>query len=730
MKKTLVFLTVLAVFFFKAQAQVTIGSGLPPDKGALLDLKDHEDGSSSKGLLLPRVALITLSDPSPLTEHVDGMYVYNTSRNADVEPGNYVNDGQKWIRIKDAISEPWLNSATNAGAMNVGEDIYHLGTVGMGTTQNHPSAQVQISSVTKGLLVPRLSKIERDAITDPANGLIIFNTTSNCINYYSAPISRWLSMCGTYDPAVIGLISCDPPVGPSDDLTAGKVLTLSDTYTLAVSVSEIGTYEIIVRTTNGYAYSKSGLFTSTGNYNIVLDGQGAPVAAGSDNVTVTINGELVTPPCPLPSVLVNPASVTFSINCLTTAAQGTYTAAKGLNSSNYIEATLTVTNPGTAVIETTSVNGMTFRSGSINLENGTRTVRLYGSGTPVNAGTFDVDIIYNGASICTNVPIIVGSTKGTFEDPVLRCQEILVEVPSAPDGYYWLRNASNVKFKTYCDMDNANSDAWTLVQSLSERQILVVERTQNESIQTQQARNVVTTQAGKFNEYAFAVDGATVSSIGNSTASTSGRKFRFTIKEEGHTTASGATVEEIESSTVSPDNDVWAQDNYWNVTIFDGNPATGNYYTTNNITEGKLFGRPWGKPSASSMNYNFDGAAFAANPPGFYSYSNFFTGFYGALGYAGANNPANNITYTYHDRTDGNNGKTFTFNKWYINDLFGLYMNSEWQLNHHIGTCSNSTDDFGGASYCNTGWANWRPHRFNQRPDSNYEGRILQVWVK
>lgn len=57
-------------------------------------------------------------------------------------------------------------------------------------------------------------------------------------------------------------------------------------------------------------------------------------------------------------------------------------------------------------------------------------------------------------------------------------------------------------------------------------------------------------------------------------------------------------------------------------------------------------------------------------------------------------------------------------------------MNSEAQLNHHIGTCSNSTDDFGGASYCAAGFANWRPHRFNLRPDANYEGRIFQIWVK
>lgn len=270
--------------------------------------------------------------------------------------------------------------------------------------------------------------------------------------------------------------------------------------------------------------------------------------------------------------------------------------------------------------------------------------------------------------------------------------------------------------------------AWTLIKSMSERQILVTERTQNESFATQRPRNSVTTREGKFNEYAFALSSATVNNIGSSVSTE--RKIRFTIKEQGHTTAYDATYQDIESSTISPNEDVWAQDNYWIVTMYSGNPATGNYTSYNNITEGKLFGYPWGKASASTYTYNFDGVAFVLNPPGLYSYANFFTGFYGGNGYAGANNAGNNITYTYHDRTDGNNGKTYTFNKYYINDLFGIYMNSEMQLNHHIGTCANSTDDFGGASYCNAGWANWRPHNFNKRPDGNYEGRIVQYWVK
>lgn len=611
--------------------------------------------------------------------------------------------------------------------MNVNEDIYHISKVAIGASQTHATAQVEITSSSTRLLIPRLLKEERDAIRSPANGLIIYNMTSNCINYYVENIARWLSLCGTYDPATINIINC----ARNGSLTEGTPLSLADTYTLSINVAEVGTYEITIRTTNGYAYSKSGLFTATGNYNIILDGQGAPVVSGNNPVTVTINSVDKTPTsCTLPPVNVNQASVVFSVICNTATVNGTYTANKAIDGTNYIEVTLNVTSAGDLMLTTTSTNGLTFSSGSVTFSStGNQPLRLYAAGILALAGIYNYDIICKRTAVCSDIPVTSITTKGTFQDPVNRCLEILTEAPQAIDGYYWLKDGTGTKFKTYCDMDNDNGDAWTLVKSLSERQILVVEKSQSESIGSQSARNMVTTQAGVFNEYAFSVPSTAVNNIGSGSGI---KKFRFTIKEEGHTTATGATTAQVESTTVSLDNDIWTQDNYWNVTIYSGNPATGDFTSSasNNITDGKLFGYSWGKPSTSSAAYYFSGVQFSATPPGMYSSANFFTGFYGALGYAGSNIPANNLTYTYHDRTDGNDGVTYTFNKYYINDLFGLYMNLEQQLNHHIGTCANSTDDFGGASYCSAGWNNWRSHRFNLRPDGNYEGRIIQYWVK
>lgn len=378
--KIMLFTFVIFVSSPLVQGQVTIGSGKAPDKGALLDLKENEDGTSQKGLLLPRVALVSENEPSPLTEHIAGMYIYNTTKNSELEEGNYFNNGLKWIRVKNVDAEPWIETTTGAGASNPDESIYRSGAIGMGSSTIHPTAQLEITSNAKGLLIPRLSRSERNAIVNPANGLLIFNTTTNCINYYEGNVLKWLSLCGTYDPAQFDLLNCNRPVGPQGTYVEGSALNKENTYTLMINVTEIGTYDIALTTTNGYSFTKSGLFTSTGTYEVVLEGQGAPIKEGTDNVTVIFNNTTITPKCTLPSITVDPASIRLTVDCSKTVVYGEYTTRISLNASNYIEVEVEVevTTAGETVIETAYENGIKFSSGSISLSTGVQKVKLYG----------------------------------------------------------------------------------------------------------------------------------------------------------------------------------------------------------------------------------------------------------------------------------------------------------------------------------------------------------------
>ncbi|MEO6405068.1 MAG: hypothetical protein ABIY51_16300 [Ferruginibacter sp.] len=56
--------------------------------------------------------------------------------------------------------------------------------IGIGTTTPDASALVDISSTTKGLLPPRMSSAQRDAIVNAAPGLIIYNITTNSLEIF------------------------------------------------------------------------------------------------------------------------------------------------------------------------------------------------------------------------------------------------------------------------------------------------------------------------------------------------------------------------------------------------------------------------------------------------------------------------------------------------------------------------------------------------------------------
>ena len=60
----------------------------------------------------------------------------------------------------------------------------HAQNVGVGTSSPDNSAKLDVSATDGGLLIPRMTEVQRDAIASPATGLMIFQTDGTAGFYY------------------------------------------------------------------------------------------------------------------------------------------------------------------------------------------------------------------------------------------------------------------------------------------------------------------------------------------------------------------------------------------------------------------------------------------------------------------------------------------------------------------------------------------------------------------
>lgn len=92
------------------------------------------------------------------------------------------------------------------------------------------SALLDIKSSSTGLLLPRLSTEERNQVPTPAAGLIIYNTTTNHINYFSG--TRWCQVEVTFTSASTGVLKTGGGVAlsgvPGYEPEGSAMLDISD----------------------------------------------------------------------------------------------------------------------------------------------------------------------------------------------------------------------------------------------------------------------------------------------------------------------------------------------------------------------------------------------------------------------------------------------------------------------------------------------------------------------
>jgi len=67
--------------------------------------------------------------------------------------------------------------------------IAATGEIGVGTASPSTKAMLDLTSTTKGFLPPRMTTTQRDAISAPPAGLMVYNSTTNKLNFYNG--SAW-----------------------------------------------------------------------------------------------------------------------------------------------------------------------------------------------------------------------------------------------------------------------------------------------------------------------------------------------------------------------------------------------------------------------------------------------------------------------------------------------------------------------------------------------------------
>ncbi|MNK05558.1 Collagen triple helix repeat protein [compost metagenome] len=85
--------------------------------------------------------------------------------------------------------------------------------VGIGTNTPNPNAVLEMQSTTQGVLVPRMTTVQRNAIAAPTEGLLVYDIDVNCFFFYESSSSSWSNLCNAGGPGPAGPAGPQGPAG-------------------------------------------------------------------------------------------------------------------------------------------------------------------------------------------------------------------------------------------------------------------------------------------------------------------------------------------------------------------------------------------------------------------------------------------------------------------------------------------------------------------------------------
>ena len=174
----LIMLAMSSLFFTETFAQFDIGTR-----------RDTSKSSANKSLFQTGNVGIGISTP-PAKLSITGDYgiptIPGTTSTGILRIGVWVDEAIDIGKMYDDPFTGWIQ----AGYQGTIIDPLSLqpmgGNVGIGTAFPDTNAALDITSTSKGLLIPRMAQAQRNALTNPATGLIIYQTDNTTGIYYNS----------------------------------------------------------------------------------------------------------------------------------------------------------------------------------------------------------------------------------------------------------------------------------------------------------------------------------------------------------------------------------------------------------------------------------------------------------------------------------------------------------------------------------------------------------------
>lgn len=462
MKKIIILLIIICVSFLNTNAQVKVGKNQKTiNPSALFEME-----SDTSGVLMPRIALVSISSFLPLKAHVQGMVIYNTKiaflgTDSALNSGFYYNNGTKWMRLAISTDEPWRVASTNRNADSNSQNIFQMGNIGIGT--NSPLINLEVvgkasdSSSRDGVIFPKVTGDQlksKDNLYDiSTKGAIIYVTsavttpsakTINVIGdgYFYFDGNTWIKLEDnvTNIYSTNGTIGSNRTVGVTDKVSFDNQTFVIDgqKHSVGIGTSDPDSSAILE------IYSKNQGFLpprmTKAEMNAIVRPLEGLIVYCNDCKPVGLYNFSPDKWVPVAEAILEDAVfVGGSLNCqsgVLAQQTGTYSQGLAMTSSNTKSVTINVVSVGKYTAQTDTVNGVSFSqiNTSIFTVGAGSIIKLVAQGTPIGNGTFTYSLAIGGGQTCTFT--ITYTSPATFD-----CSN-LVQSALSPSGLYMVNGTA------------------------------------------------------------------------------------------------------------------------------------------------------------------------------------------------------------------------------------------------------------------------------------------------